>query len=258
MELCQVIVPSQRFQANGLNLVADREQALPVERLPFTIRRVLNDADLRKAVQIRHAAYARHLPTFAQTLTQPEACDYDSDVVVLLAESKLDGSPIGTARIQTNAQRPLSVEESVALPAWLQGRRLTEVTRLGVDAGRVGRLVKIALFKAFFAYCEENGVEWAVLAGRPPIDRQYEQLLFTDVFPGMPHLPLHHMDNIPHRVMAFEIETAQARWEQANHPLLDFFRHTHHPDIDVGDGAPVALRPRPALAMTRLSANGAA
>jgi hypothetical protein len=47
-------------------------------------------------------------------------------------------------------------------------------------------------------------------------------------------VPLRHVGNIPHRVMAFEIATAEARWTAAGHPLLKFFRQTHHPDIDIG------------------------
>ena len=41
------------------------------------------------------------------------------------------------------------------------------------------------------------------------------------------------MGNIPHRVMAFEIATGEARWSAAQHPLLTFFKHTVHPDIDI-------------------------
>jgi hypothetical protein len=204
------------------------------ERLPFTIKRVRTEEDLMKAVQIRHAAYARHLPEFARSLAVPEQCDFDSDAVVLLAESKLDGSAIGSARIQTNFHQPLHVEQSVDLPLWLMTRRLAEVTRLGIDEGRIGRLVKIALIKACFEYCEQNKVEWAVVTGLAPIDRQYEQLLFSDVFPGRELIPLRHVGNMPHRVMAFEIETGEERWAAAKHPLLDFFRHTHHADIDLG------------------------
>ena len=255
MEQSQTVVSFSHFQA--LSALHEQDQGMPVERLPFTVRRVQDDNDLRKAVHIRHAAYARHLPEFAQTLALPETCDYDSDVVVLLAESKLDGSALGTMRIQTNWLQPLSVEESVTLPAWLGGRRLAEVTRLGINVGRVGRLVKLALFKAFFEYCEQNDIEWAVVTGRPPIDLQYEQLLFVDIFPGMPHVPLQHVGNIAHRVMAFEIASAQARWEQANHPMLAFFRHTRHPDIHVesaGVGYPNgAMRHRPAHAEEKFS-----
>ncbi|HEU5435302.1 MAG TPA: hypothetical protein VFU95_02705 [Telluria sp.] len=205
-----------------------------VERLPFIIKRVETAEDMRKAVQVRHAAYARHVPAFAATLVEPEACDYDDNSIVLLAESKLDGTPLGSTRIQTNLYGPLHVESSIALPDWLRGKRLAEVTRLGIDEGRVGRIVKIALIKACFEYCENHEIEHAVVTGRAPIDRQYEQLMFRDVFEDKAYVPLHHVGNIPHRVMAFEIATGEARWSAAKHPLLKFFKHTRHPDIDIG------------------------
>lgn len=205
-----------------------------IERLPFTIRRVETEADLLKAVRIRHSAYARHVPDFARSLAQPEAADYDADTIVLLAESKLDGTPIGSTRIRTNLHRPLGVEESVVLPDWLQGKRLVEATRLAIDEGRVGRMVKIALVKACFMYCQDNAIDFSVATGRPPVDRQYEQMLFVDVFPEDGLVPLRHVGNIPHRVMAFEIATFEQRWTEARHPMLNFFFNTQHPDIDIG------------------------
>ena len=208
------------------------------ERLPFTIRRVETEADLLKAVRIRHAAYARHVPDFAATLAEPEAADYEEDTIVLLAESRLDGSPLGSTRIRTNLHRPLGVEESIVLPDWLQGRRLVEATRLGIDEGRVGRMVKVALIKACFMYCEDNAIDYSVATGRPPVDRQYEQLLFSDVFPEQGLVALRHVGNIPHRVMAFEIASFEQRYTEARHPLLNFFFNTHHPDIDIGPAAP--------------------
>lgn len=211
-----------------------------IERLPFTIKRVRSEADMRKAVQIRHAAYARHVPAFAQTLILPEAADYAADAIVLLAESKLDGSALGSTRIRTNLARPLDMEASVELPAWLQGRRLVEATRLGVGEGREGRLVKLALIKACFMYCQQNAIEWSVATARAAIDRQYEQLTFVDVFPGQDPIPLSHVGNLPHRVMAFEIATFEQRWMQARHPLLNFFFNVRHPDIDLGSGDPRA------------------
>jgi hypothetical protein len=215
-------------------LSATAQQEMPTERLPFTVRRVDTEDALWKAVGIRQAAYARHVPDFARTLARPEACDYADDTVVLLAESKLDGSALGTARIQTNQHGPLHLEESIELPDWLQGRRLAEVTRLGVSEGRIGHVVKVALMKAFFQYWEQSGTEFAIATGRAPIDRQYEQLMFSDVFEPGQMIPLSHVGNIPHRVMAFEIATAEARWTAAKHPLLKFVRQTRHPDIQIG------------------------
>ena len=237
MEHASPSLTAQRLIAHVAERMSERrieqERARTTERLPFTIRCVNSEADLHKAVAVRHAAYARHVPDFAQTLRQPEEADYDSDSVVLLAESKLDGTALGTMRIQTNRKQALHLEESVELPLWLQTRRLAEVTRLGISDGRVGRLVKMALMKALFEYCEAQDVEYMIATGRAPIDRQYEQLLFSDVFGAKAFIPLRHVGNLPHRIMAFEIGTAQARWEAVNHPMLAFFRHTRHPDIDV-------------------------
>lgn len=251
MELFPAAVfnPSRAPRPRAPSAAAAAVPGRTVERLPFTVRRVQTDADLLKAVRIRHAAYARHVPDFARSLAEPEAADYDADTIVLLAESKLDGTPIGSTRIRTNLARPLGVEESIVLPDWLQGKRLVEATRLGIDEGRVGRMVKIALIKACFMYCEDNAIDYSVATGRPPVDRQYEQLTFVDVFPELGLVPLRHVGNIPHRVMAFEIATFEQRWTEMRHPMLNFFFHTHHPDIDIGPAAPspALAAPQPAL-----------
>jgi hypothetical protein len=59
--------------------------------------------------------------------------------------------------------------------------------------------------------------------------------MFTDVFEPGQMIPLRHVGNIPHRVMAFEIASAEARWTAAKHPLLKFVRQTNHPDIQIGE-----------------------
>jgi hypothetical protein len=210
-------------------------EAATVERLPFTVSVARSDEQLRKAVTMRHAAYARHVPELAELLKAPEPLDYEDGCVVLVAESKLDGSPLGTMRIQTNRHRPLAIEQSVKLPDWLQGCDLAEATRLGVTLGRIGRLVKTMLFKAYFRYCEQAEIDWMVIGGRAPLDRQYEALLFKDVFPEHGFIPLRHASNIPHRILAFEVATAEARWSAALHPLYDFVFRTRHPDLDLTD-----------------------
>lgn len=209
---------------------------MPEELLPFTVKLVRNDNDLRKAVQIRHSAYARHMPEVAEKLKAPEAADMEKGAAILLAESKLDGTPLGTARIQTNQYKPLALEQSIELPDWLKGHTLAHVSRLGIDRGGIGRLVKLMLFKGLFNYWEQNDIEWAIVAARTPLDRMYLQLLFQDVFPGQGFTPLPHMNNIPHRVMAFEVGTARARWAKANHPMQNFLVFTRHPDLDLSSG----------------------
>lgn len=215
----------------SLPSAATAATTLNEELLPFTVKVVSTQAQLAKAVQIRHDAYARHLPEFAETLLKPEAADFEKGVVVLVAESKEDGSPVGTIRIQTNAYKPLTLEQSIDLPDWLRVLPMAEATRLGVTNEKGGRLVTTALFKAYYMYCKQIGIEWMVIAGRSPIDRQYQRMLFDDVFPGRGFIPLAHASNLPHRVMSSCVKTAEERWTAVGHPLFDFAFRTHHPDI---------------------------
>ena len=111
----------------------------------------------------------------------------------------------------------------------------------------------MALIKACFMYCEDNAIDYSVATGRPPVDRQYEQLLFSDVFPEQGAVPLRHVGNIPHRVMAFEIASFEQRYRDARHPLSRFFFDTQHPDIDVGPATPPALATSRIAKMTDLT-----
>ncbi|MBE0622039.1 MAG: hypothetical protein IH605_15715 [Burkholderiales bacterium] len=210
------------------------EERMRVERLPFTVRVVRSEEALYKAVAIRQAAYARHVPAFSETLKMPEANDYDEGSIILLAESKLDGSPVGTIRVQSNRYRKLGVEQSVELPARLQHRSMVEATRLGVAEGRVGRVTKLILIKALYLYCLEANIDWVIATARPPLDRQYDGLLLEDLYSGE-FIPMRHVNNIPHRVLALDIPGARAKWIEASHPLLDFMCNIQHPDIDLSN-----------------------
>jgi hypothetical protein len=202
------------------------------ERMPFTIRIASSERDLHKAVHVRRSAYGRHLPEFAEKMTV-DACDRAPGTAILLAESKLDGAPLGTMRIQTNEFAPLGVQQSVQLPDWLGTGRLAEATRLGVAGGSAGRVVKMMLFKSLFLYCEQNQIDWMVITARSPLDREYEAMLFEDVFGDKQFMPMSHVGGLPHRVLAGEVGVARQRWEEAGHPLFPFVFQTHHPDIDL-------------------------
>jgi len=201
------------------------------EYLPFTIRRVSNQADMAKAIDLRHLAYSRHMPGFAEALKIPEQDDLTDAAVVLIAESKLDGSVIGTVRIQTNLTAPLNMEQSIMLPVFFKGKTLAEVRRLAVAPGNPGRLVKMVLLKAVYQYCQTNHLDWILVAARRPLDRTYEQLTLEDVLDGRTFIPLPRENNVPHRVLGLETVAFHDRLVAVKHPLLNFFFHTVHPDI---------------------------
>jgi hypothetical protein len=224
---------------NGADVTGTTEEVLPegqttIERLPFTVRVVRSEESLYKAVAIRQAAYARHVPEFAQKLKGPEPNDYDRGSMILLAESKFDGTPVGTIRVQSNRFRSLAIEQSAELPARMQGSNMVEATRLAIAEGRVGRVTKVVLIKALYLYCLEANISWVIAGARPPLDRQYDAFLMDDLYQGK-LIPLRHAGNMPHRILALDVPGARVRWGEAGHPLFDFMCHTHHPDIDLSN-----------------------
>lgn len=240
-----VITPVKRAANMAASLPPQLRNAVSArseQRLPFTIRIAGDEEALRKAVEIRRSAYGRHLPALAEKMVGVEAADRAQGVIVLLAESKLDGSSLGTMRIQTNRFHPLVLEQSAPLPAWLQGRRLAEATRLGVADGQIGKLVKGMLFKAYFQYCFDNDIDWMVITARSPLDRQYSAMLFEDVFPERGFIPMRHVGNLPHRVMALPVATVEVRWKAVSQPLFHLLFELNHPDMDLSLPLAVASR----------------
>ena len=143
----------------AMTIAIERPNALNVsvksETLPFIVRvaRVAkNEHDLEKVLLLRSSAYGRHLPEFGKTLRYADELDSAPGVMILLAESKIDASILGTMRIQSNRYAPLSLQNSVDLPEPLLSSSLAEATRLAVVIGKVGRLVRNALFKSYFLY----------------------------------------------------------------------------------------------------------
>jgi hypothetical protein len=209
-------------------------ETVSVERLPFRVRVCKTPADLNQAVSVRHTAYARHLDaSVADLMRQAEKADTAPGTTLLLAESKVDGSVLGSMRIQTNVHGPLAVEQSVRLPDEMQGHKLAEATRLAIAGDRTGHLVKSMLVKAGYLFCLRNEVQYMLITARSPVDRQYQRLLFRDLYPDQGYIPLAHVFGLPHRVMYFDVFDGEALWSERKHPLLDFMRWTLHPDIEL-------------------------
>jgi hypothetical protein len=205
------------------------------QRLSFTVRIVRTEDELRRAVEIRYHGYARHNHALAPQLREPEPYDRERGTVILLAQAKSDGAALGTMRIQTNLFRPLTLEQSVELPAALRRSRLATANRLTTIGGSRAEGVKVILFKALHEFCVQAGIDWVVVAAHPPLDRQYTALLFEDLFPGRDLIPLRQAADIPHRILAMKVPTAERIWKEHEHPLYTLFFETLCPDLDLSD-----------------------
>ena len=167
-----------------------------------------------------------------EKLRKPEADDLRSDALLLIAESKLDRSVVGSLRLQPNFTRPLRIESEVALPEVYKGRRLVEGRRLGVGHGVSGRMVMVALVKAAYELCHASRIDYVVVAGRRPVSSMYRSMLFDDILDG-DTVALSYAGHIPHSVFSMPVQEADARWRAADHALYDFMARTKHPDIQI-------------------------
>ena len=188
--------------------------------------------DLRKVVESRSAAYTRHIPVLGDVLREPETDDVRPDVLLLIAESKLDRKVIGSVRLQHNFARRLHIESELSLPSSHDGRRLVEGRRLGVENGLPGRMVMVALVKAAYELCYATGVDFFVLAGRRSVAAIYRSMLFDDVLEGGT-IRLSYAGDLPHSVFSMPIRDADRRWRVAGHALYDFMARTEHLDIQI-------------------------
>lgn len=215
-----------------------------VQPLPFVVRQACTADDLRRVAQLRANAYGRHLPAFSQSLRSIEAADLSADTVVLLAQSKADGRTIGTVRMQVNRERPLPLQASVALPAsFVDGGPLIEATRLAVESGALGAQACSALLKSAMLHGMAAKAAWIIATARRPLDRVYRSLLFRDVFDQGQPLPMRHVGNLPHHILALPLGEVHAL--SGGHRLAQYMFGTEHPDLLIdasrlSAGAPLA------------------
>ncbi len=202
------------------------------ETLPFVVR-MASQQDLGEVAALRAASYGKHMPELGAKLRQPEDSDYELGCEVIIARSKFDGSLLGTLRTHANVFKPLPLQSSMQLPERFQDVRMVETTRLCVKGSPNSSLVRNALFKALFEYCFAQRVDWMMAAGRRPVDRIYDALLFSDVGEPGKFRPMQHAGGVPHRVMCFSPADAQVNWAACQHLLYKFVFETRHPDIDL-------------------------
>lgn len=202
------------------------------EMLPFRVRIAESAQDIEGAVEIRAEAYARHVPSIGQALRRPEVDDLRPDVLLLIAESKLDGRVIGSLRLQHNFSRPLRVEGELVLPEIYRDKRLVEVRRLGVGNGTTSRAVTSALLKGLYEMCHAGRIDYLVFGARPSVASMYRAMHFDDVLGGET-IALSYAENLPHSIFALPVRDADRRWRTLGYGLYDFMARTDHPDIRI-------------------------
>lgn len=203
----------------------------PAVVLPFTVRIARTETHLSQAVRVRWQSYSRSLPHLADSLREPEPADTAEHNIVLVAEDKTTGVPVGSMRIETNFGGSHFLDRWFHLPERFSNRTVAWVTRLAVQSGATGRLAKLAIFKALYRYCLATQIDWITVGSVPPLDRQYLRLGFQPIFPEGKLVPMPGNPKIPQRMLAFDVIQAERMWREQDHPFYQFIVRDYCPDI---------------------------
>ncbi len=200
--------------------------------LPFTILVAISEQDLIDLVSLRSQTYSRHNAPGAGRLKFFEEQDRGADAVLLLARSKLDGTAVGSVRVQTRVSRPLMVESAMQLPDEVARANPVELMRGSIRNGTAGRMVSASLAKASFLLCRQFDFSHVIVTCREPVNLMYRAYQFDELLSGeMIDLP--YSPGAKHKVLCLPMKDAPERWRSRNRPLFDFMLNTRHPDIQV-------------------------
>ena len=213
------------------------------EQLSFDLRIASTEGDLAAAREVRASAYGHHVPELLEGMLRPDPADRQPGTLVLLARDRVSGRPIGTARITTNAHRPLQLERGYELPEELKGWHLAEITRLAVEPSGDDKLVKRALMKACYLACLSMQVQKMVIGARSSaLIRGYRSIGFECLTATSGPVELAHAGGLPHHILAFDVTSAERVWYGISHPLYEWMVRTFHPSINVSP-APMFYEP---------------
>ena len=202
--------------------------------LGFRVAPVRSASELQAVCQLRAAAYGHHLPHAMAQWSVPDALDREPDTIIFLATDKATGEAVGTVRLNTNAHHPTAIETSADIPPSMRALPLAEVTRLCVRPGHRDPTIRLALMKVSYLWCLAHQVQWMVIGARSEaLVRQYRRLGFTDLHDDALPVALPHAGNLPHRVLAFDVVSAERNWHALQHPFYQFMVRTFHRDIQL-------------------------
>ena len=219
------------------------------QTLSFTVRLARTPQDIQAACRVRAQSYGHHLPHLQTTMLEPDLLDNDRNTAVALCVDKASGAAIGSARFQSNAGGKLLIEHALTLPDAMKDDTRAEISRLSAVPG-ADPLVKLCLMKASYLYCVGRHIRWMVISARnEALIRQYRRLGVSDLYSDGRMVNLMHVGRMDHRILTFNVTTAERTWKEASHPLYTFIFDTVHPDIDLFTPEP-ALPPRPSRAGT--------
>lgn len=150
----------------------------------------------------------------------------------LLLARRACGEAVGTLRILDRRLGPVELDSFVQVDDLLSPEKhpVAEATRFCVPHCADSRWIKLALWKAFFLYCQTKDVKTMLISVRKSGARDYRHLLFDNL--GQAGAYTHPLlGSQAHETYAFDVASGPARYLASRHPLYHFFVTESHPQI---------------------------
>jgi hypothetical protein len=215
------------------------ERAVYEQCLDFKVSLLRTDLNLDEVVRLRKSAFDRHYSRVAGHKSNefglPERKDTQAGSVLLLARAKADESLLGSLRIESNIERPLSAEHEIDLPASIKGRPIAVVTRFSVVNGHRGIGVFSALSKALYLYCVAKQICAVVLfTAIPALERFYADRGFSPLAAGGREYVLKEYPGMSFSAYVCVLDELRSVLSvKSDKKLYDFFFEKFHPDIEI-------------------------
>jgi hypothetical protein len=203
-----------------------------IQELPFSIVISRDDATSSRLLATRVRAFNRHAHPFKNSEYFQSTLKADS-ALLLSAELKTSGESVGSVRIESNATERFYFENEVTTDDLEKKIVSICASRLSATEGPLGKVVKLALAKAFYLYAHANQCAFVYGFVDKPRLRLYRNLGFEPALEGNPNLSLKCHDYLPMQLVRSEVGSFQTRLLDSDKALAEFMFDTRHPDIKV-------------------------
>lgn len=203
------------------------------EILPFRVRIARTEDAYERALSVRNSAFERHRPSKLKSLLSLETDDLAKGAILLIAESKVSGEPIGALRVSSNRFEPLAIWDGLIAPKEFDQSPSLLISRLTVKSGSVGRLARNTLCKAMYLYAVSTQVKFIFVQAVPPRDRLFRPMGFSPVFDDDPLIKMGANKDVEMRILFAKVFEFESNWRDRKHPLYSFVFDKYHQDIEL-------------------------
>lgn len=194
------------------------------------VKEAKTSTEKEQVFNIRWKGYKKY---FTRKAEISDDFDIAPNVTLLLAFDK-EEHVIGTMRILDRTHGRIELDRFVDVDAMLSPKEqpCAEATRFSIPTHPKSRLVKFALWKAYYRYCLGHDIQTMLIWVRACAARDYRRLLFDDV--GIDGQFTHpSLGNVAHYTYKLYIPTAPEKFRAHNHALHNFFCEMPHRNIQI-------------------------